>query len=49
MIEKIIEKIWTVNRIGESGARMISESLKDNTTLTELNLWGDEKGGKWYN
>ena len=33
--------IWTGNNIGESGARMISESLKTNTTLTELNLMGD--------
>ena len=36
-------KIWTDNNIGESGARMISESLKNNTTLTKLDLWGDEK------
>ena len=34
--------IWTGNHIGESGARMISESLKTNTTLTELNLGSDE-------
>ena len=38
--------IWTVNNIGESGARKISESLKTNTTLTELNLRGDEKWSK---
>ena len=31
-----------MNRIGDSGARMTSESLKTNTTLTELNLDGDE-------
>ena len=30
------------NNIGEFGARMISESLKTNATLTELNLYGDE-------
>ena len=36
-------KIWTDNNIGNSGARMISESLKTNTTLTELDLGGDEK------
>ena len=42
MIEWII---WTGNDIGESGARMISESLKTNTTLTKLDLKGDER--KW--
>ena len=31
-------KIWTGNKIGESGARMISESLKTNTSLTTLFL-----------
>ena len=31
-------KQWTGNNIGETGARMISESLKTNTTLTKLNL-----------
>ena len=34
----MIWMIWTGNNIGESGAKMISESLKINTTLTELNL-----------
>ena len=34
--------MWTVNKIGDEGARMISESLKTNTTLTELNLSNDE-------
>ena len=33
---------WTDNNIGDEGARMISESLKTNTTLTELNLKCDE-------
>ena len=33
---------WTDNDIGDSGAKMISESLKINTTLTYLDLWGDE-------
>ena len=36
-------KEWTVNDIGDSGARMISESLKTNTTLTKLSLSGDWK------
>ena len=34
--------IWTYNNIGDSGARMIIESLKTNTTLTTLNLGCDE-------
>ena len=36
------EIIWTGNNIGDSGARMISESLKTNTTLTTLGLIGEE-------
>ena len=34
---------WTDNNIGDSGASTISESLKTNTTLTELYLNGDDK------
>ena len=34
--------IWTDNGIGESGARMISESLKINTILSELDLTCDD-------
>ena len=33
---------WTDNEIGAEGASKISESLKVNTTLTELNLDCDE-------
>ena len=33
---------WTGNDIGVEGASKISETLKVNTTLTELNLGGDE-------
>ena len=33
---------WTDNRIGDEGANKISESLKINTTLTQLNL-----GSNW--
>ena len=40
-------KIWTDNDIGSSGARMISESLKTNTTLTKLYLEGDKNEVKW--
>ena len=35
-----------MNNIGESGARIISESLKTNTTLTDLLLNGVEKRSK---
>ena len=33
---------WTGNKIGDSGASKIIESLKVNTTLTALYLGGDE-------
>ena len=36
-------KQWTDNHIGAAGAIQISESLKTNTTLTSLNLSGDDK------
>ena len=36
-------KQWTGNNIGAEGAVRISELLKTNTTLTELNLRGDYK------
>ena len=36
------QKKWTGNKIGDSGASAISESLKINTTLTELDLSCDE-------
>ena len=39
--------IWTGNKIGDSGAIMISESLKINTTLTTLILCSDEIEVKW--
>ena len=32
----------TEKKIGDEGARMLSESLKTNTTLTKLNLSCDE-------
>ena len=38
---------WTANGIGAEGARMISEALKINPTLTALNLSCDEKKKKW--
>ena len=34
----------TGNEIGDTGATSLSESLKSNTTLTELNLLGEDKG-----
>ena len=36
-------KQWTANIIRDEGAMKLSESLKTNTTLTELNLWCDDK------
>ena len=33
----------TDNKIGERGAKSLSEALKSNTTLTELDLWGEDK------
>ena len=42
-------KKWTVNIIGDEGSVKISESLMTNTTLTKLNLGGDDnikKNGK---
>ena len=33
---------WTGNNIGDKGAMKISESLKTNTTLTELWLGSDD-------
>ena len=32
-----------MNNIGDKGAKMISEALKNNSKLTELGLGGDEK------
>ena len=37
---------WIDNGFGTEGARMISEGLKCNSTLTILNLTGDEKNDK---
>ena len=34
--------IWTANCIGDEGARMVSEVLKSNSTLTKLNLSCDD-------
>ena len=35
------ENKWTANKIGAEGASKISELLKINSTLTELNLYGN--------
>ena len=40
---EMINEIWTENSIGDEGAGMISEALKINTTLTELDLISVEK------
>ena len=34
---------WTANNIEAEGATKISELLMTNTTLTELNLYSDDK------
>ena len=39
-------KELTVSNIGVEGAKKISEALMINTTLTELNLGGDDKTRK---
>ena len=36
-----MKKNWTGNNIGDEGANKISESLVINTTLTQLNLYGN--------
>ena len=41
----MITKMIIVNNIGDSGARMISEGLKCNSTLTKLILVSNEKEG----
>ena len=33
----------TVNMIGAEGARLLSEALKTNTTLTTLDLWCEQE------
>ena len=38
----MVSVIWTMNDIGDEGARMISEVLKSNSTLTTLYLMSDE-------
>ncbi len=45
-----LNEIWTANRIGAEGAKKISESLKINTTLTQLDLssnWNTIIEKKW--
>ena len=46
--EKEMKK-WIGNKIGYEGAKAISESLMNNTSLTKLDLGGDEKirNKKW--
>ena len=35
--------VFTGNNIGDTGATLLSESLKSNTTLTELNLGCEDR------
>jgi len=49
---KMKQNEWTVNEIGLDGAGMISEALKCNSSLTVLDLSGDEIQSivvKWRN
>ena len=39
-------ELSTDNSIGETGVKSLSESLKSNTTLTQLNLSGEDKRKK---
>ena len=39
-------ELSTDNSIGETGVKSLSESLKSNTTLTELNLSSEDKRKK---
>ena len=41
--EKKWKEKWKDNEIGDEGAKTVSESLKINTSLTELDLGSDEK------
>ena len=34
---------WTENKIGAEGARVLGDALKTNTTLTELDLGGEQQ------
>ena len=34
---------WTANQIGNEGAQSLSESLKINNALTQMDLGGDEE------
>lgn len=36
-------QLWLGNNISDEGAKMLSEGLKENTTLTSLNLKGKKK------
>ena len=38
----------TGNEIGDTGVTSLSEALKSNTTLTELNLWSEDKRMKTH-
>ncbi len=40
LCDKILWCVWTGNKIGAEGARALSESLKNNTMLTALDLSG---------
>ena len=47
MVIKTIRMKWVDNSIEVEGTKMISEGLNSNSTLTELDLRGDEKEKKY--
>ena len=43
MLKDTWKFIWTVSKTGDEGARILSEMLKTNTTLTKLDLTCDNQ------
>ena len=41
--EDMIKCLWADSKIGDKGAVIIGEALKTNSTVTELQLHGNEK------
>ena len=47
-LQHVFKYITTGNKIGDTGATSLSEALKSNTTLTKLNLGGEDKRKKTH-
>ena len=45
--EEMNNEKWIGNQIGDEGAKSLSESLKINTSLTQLHLGSDEMIRNW--